>query len=84
LNKDIKRTYYKAYLTREYDFNNDFIDEELELEDKEDEVIMTVILKKALYKIFKYKWLADISVISHMTNDFNIYRSLLELYHKVI
>ena len=39
----------------EYDFNNDFIDEELKLEDEEDEVIMTIILKKALRKIFKYK-----------------------------
>ena len=84
MNKDIKRTYYKAYLTREYDFNNDFIDEELELEDKEDEVIMTVILKKILCKIFKYKWLININIILYITNYFNIYRSLLKLYYKVI
>ena len=84
MNKDIKRAYYKAYFTGEYDSNNDFIDEELELEDKEDEVIITVILKKALRKIFKYKWLADINATSHITDDLNIYRSLLELCHKVI
>jgi len=84
LNKDIKRIYYKAYFIKEYDFNNDFIDEELELEDEEDEVIITVILKKVLRKIFKYKWLIDIGVISYIINDFNIYRSLLKLYYKVI
>jgi hypothetical protein len=55
LNKDIKRTYRKAYLTGEYNSNNDFTDEELESEDEEDEVIMTTVLKKALYKIFKHK-----------------------------
>ena len=55
MNKDIKRAYYKAYFTEEYDFNNDFINEEPESEDKEDEVIIIIILKKALYKIFKYK-----------------------------
>ena len=55
MNKDIKRIYYKAYFIKEYDFNNDFINEELEFEDKKDEVIITVILKKVLYKIFKYK-----------------------------
>jgi len=55
LSKDTKRTYYKAYFIREYDSNNDFTDEELKLEDEEDEVVMTVILKKALRKIFKYK-----------------------------
>ena len=55
MNKDIKRTYRKAYLIKEYDFNNDSINEELKLEDKEDEVIITIILKKVLYKIFKHK-----------------------------
>jgi len=55
LSKDIKRVYYKAYLTGEYDFNNDFINEEPESEDEEDEVIMIIILKKALRKIFKYE-----------------------------
>jgi hypothetical protein len=45
---------------------------------------MTVILKKALYKISKHKWLADIGATSYMTDDFNIYRSLLKLYYKVI
>ena len=55
MSKDIKRTYYKAYFIKEYDFNNDFINKELKSKDKEDEVIITVILKKALYKIFKYK-----------------------------
>ena len=39
----------------EYNSNNDFIDEEPESEDEEDEVIMTIILKKVLYKIFKHK-----------------------------
>ena len=55
MSKDIKRTYYKAYFTGEYDSNNDFIDEEPESEDEEDEVIIIIILKKALRKIFKYK-----------------------------
>ena len=55
MSKDIKRVYYKAYLTGEYDFNNDFINEEPESEDEEDEVIMIIILKKALRKIFKYE-----------------------------
>jgi hypothetical protein len=55
LNKDIKCIYCKAYFIKEYDFNNDFINEELKLEDKEDEVVITIILKKVLYKIFKYK-----------------------------
>jgi hypothetical protein len=55
LSKDIKCTYCKAYFIKEYDFNNDFINKELEFKNKEDEVIITVILKKALYKIFKYK-----------------------------
>jgi hypothetical protein len=55
LSKDIKRAYYKAYLIKEYDFNNDFINEEPESEDKKDKVIMTIILKKTLYKIFKHK-----------------------------
>ena len=68
----------------EYDSNNDSIDEEPESEDEEDEVIITIISKKALRKIFKHKWLADTGVISHMTNDFNIYRSPLELYYRVI
>jgi hypothetical protein len=84
LSKDTKRAYRKAYLTGEYDFNNDFIDEEPESEDEEDEVIMTAVLKKALRKIFKYKWLADTGAISHMTDDLNIYRSLLESCHRVI
>ena len=84
MSKDIKRIYYKAYFIREYDFNNDFINEEPESEDEEDEVIMTIILKKALRKIFKYKWLININVISYIINDFNIYRSLLKLYYKVI
>ena len=55
MSKDIKRAYRKAYFIREYDSNNDFINKELKLEDEEDEVVITVILKKALYKIFKYK-----------------------------
>ena len=55
MNKDIRRTYRKAYFIREYDSNNDFINEEPESEDEEDEVIMTTILKKALRKISKYK-----------------------------
>jgi len=55
LSKDTKCTYCKSYLIKEYDFNNDFINKELKSKDKEDEVIITVILKKALYKIFKYK-----------------------------
>jgi hypothetical protein len=84
LSKDIKRTYYKAYFTGEYDFNNDFINKEPESEDEEDKVIITIISKKALRKIFKYKWLIDINTTSHITNDFNIYRSLLKLYYKVI
>jgi hypothetical protein len=84
LNKDTKYTYRKAYFTGEYDSNNDFINEEPESEDKEDEVIIIIILKKALYKIFKYKWLIDISAISYMTDDLNIYRSLLKLCYKVI
>jgi len=45
---------------------------------------MTIILKKALYKIFKYKWLININVISYIIKDFNIYKSLLKLYYKVI
>ena len=84
MNKDIKCAYRKAYFTGEYDSNNDFIDEEPESEDEEDEVIMTIILKKALRKIFKYKWLADTGAISYMTDDLNIYRSPLELCHRVI
>ena len=84
MNKDIKYTYRKAYFTGEYDFNNDFINEEPESEDKEDEVIIIIISKKALYKIFKYKWLIDISATSYMTDDLNIYRSLLKLCYKVI
>ena len=84
MNKDTKRAYCKAYLTGEYDSNNDFIDEELESEDEEDEVVMTVILKKALYKIFKYKWLADTGAISYIIDDLNIYRSPLKSCHKVI
>jgi len=84
LNKDIKRAYYKVYFIKEYDFNNDFTDKELESEDKENEVIITVILKKALRKIFKYKWLININIISYIINNFNIYRSLLKLCHKVI
>ena len=84
MSKDIKRAYRKAYFTREYDFNNDFINEEPESEDEEDVVIMTIILKKALRKISKYKWLTDISATSHMTDDLNIYRSLLKPCHKVI
>jgi hypothetical protein len=84
LSKDTRRAYRKAYFTEEYDSNNDFTDEEPESEDEEDKVIITIVLKKALRKIFKYKWLADTSAISYMTNDLNIYRSLLELCHKVI
>ena len=84
MNKDIKYTYRKAYFIKEYDSNNDFINEEPESEDKEDEVIITIVLKKALYKISKYKWLIDTSAISHIINDLNIYRSLLKLCHKVI
>ena len=84
MSKDTRRAYCKAYLTGEYDSNNDSIDEEPESEDEEDEVIMTIISKKALRKISKHKWLADTSAISHMTDDLNIYRSLLELCHKVI
>ena len=84
LSKDTRRAYRKAYFIREYDSNNDFIDEELKSEDEEDEVIMTAILKKALRKIFKYKWLADTGAISHITNDLNIYRSPLKSCYKVI
>jgi hypothetical protein len=84
LNKDIKRAYYKAYFIKEYNSNNDSINEEPESEDEEDEVIMTIILKKALRKISKYKWLIDISAISYIINDLNIYKSLLKLCHKVI
>ena len=84
MSKDTKRAYRKAYLIREYDSNNDSIDEELESEDEEDEVVMTAISKKALRKISKYKWLTDISATSHITNDFNIYRSPLESCHRVI
>ena len=84
MSKDIKRAYRKAYFTGEYDSNNDSIDEEPESEDKEDEVVMTVILKKALRKISKDKWLADTSATSYMTDDFNIYRSPLKSCHKVI
>ena len=84
MNKDIRRTYRKAYFIREYDSNNDFINEEPESEDEEDEVIITIISKKALRKISKYKWLIDTSAISHIINDLNIYRSLLKLCHKVI
>ena len=84
MSKDTKRAYRKAYFTGEYDSNNDFINEEPESEDKEDEVIITIILKKALRKISKYKWLIDTSAISYMTDDLNIYRSLLKLYYKVI
>jgi hypothetical protein len=84
LSKDIKRAYRKAYFTGEYDSNNDSIDEEPESEDKEDEVVMTVILKKALRKISKHKWLADTGATLYMTDDLNIYRSPLESCHKVI
>jgi len=84
LSKDTRRTYCKAYFIKEYDFNNDFINEEPESEDKEDEVIITIILKKALRKISKYKWLIDTSAISHIINDLNIYRSLLKLCHRMI
>jgi len=84
LSKDTKRAYRKAYFTGEYDSNNDFINEEPESEDKEDEVIIIIVLKKALRKISKYKWLIDTSAISYMTDDLNIYRSLLKLYYKVI
>ena len=37
MSKDIKCTYCKAYLIKEYDFNNDFINKELKSKDKEDE-----------------------------------------------
>ena len=84
MSKDTRRAYRKAYFTGEYDSNNDFIDEEPESEDKEDEVIITIILKKALRKISKHKWLADTGAISHMTDDLSIYRSPLEPCHKVI
>jgi hypothetical protein len=84
LSKDIKRTYRKAYFIREYNSNNDSINEEPEFKDKKDEVIITIILKKALCKIFKYKWLINIDIILYMTNDLNIYRSLLELYYRVV
>ena len=69
---------------KEYDFNYDFINEEPESEDKEDEVIITIILKKALRKISKHKWLINTSAISHIINDLNIYRSLLKLCHRMI
>jgi len=55
LNKDIKCIYYKVYFIKEYDFNNDFINEELKFKDEKNEVIIIIILKKILYKIFKYK-----------------------------
>ena len=55
MNKNIKRTYRKAYFIKEYDFNNDFINKEPEFKNEEDEVIITIILKKVFYKIFKYK-----------------------------
>ena len=84
MSKDTRRAYRKAYLTGEYDSNNDSIDEEPESEDEEDEVIIIIILKKVLRKISKHKWLINTSVISYITNDFNIYRSLLKLCHKVI
>ena len=84
MNKDIKYTYRKAYFTGEYDFNNDFINEEPESEDKEDEVIIIIISKKALRKISKHKCLTDTGATSHITDDLNIYRSPLELCHKVI
>jgi len=84
LNKDIKCAYRKAYFTGEYDSNNDFIDEEPESEDKEDEVIITTVSKKALRKISKHKWLIDTGATSHITDDLNIYRSPLELCHRVI
>jgi hypothetical protein len=45
---------------------------------------MTAILKKALRKISKHKWLVDTSAISYMTNDSSIYRSPLELCYRVI
>ena len=84
MNKDTKRAYRKAYFIREYDFNNDSIDEELESEDEEDEVVMTAVSKKALRKISKHKWLADTGATSHMTDDLSIYRSPLEPCHRVI
>ena len=84
LSKDTKRAYRKAYFTGEYDSNNDFINEEPESEDEEDEVIIITVLKKALRKISKHKWLIDTGATSHMTNDLSIYRSLLKLCHKVI
>ena len=84
LSKDTKRTYYKAYFIREYDSNNDFINEEPESEDEEDEVIIIIILKKVLRKISKHKWLADISAISHIINNPSIYKSPLEPYYRVI
>ena len=51
MNKDIKYTYRKAYFTGEYDFNNDFINEELKFKDEKNEVIIIIILKKVFYKI---------------------------------
>ena len=45
---------------------------------------MTIILKKALRKISKHKWLADTSATSHMTNNPSIYRSPLEPCYRVI
>ena len=84
MSKDTRRAYRKAYFTGEYDSNNDSIDEEPESEDEEDEVIITIISKKALRKISKHKWLADTGAISHMTDDLSIYRSPLELCHRVI
>jgi len=45
---------------------------------------MTAISKKALRKISKHKWLADTGATSHITDDPSIYRSPLELYHRVI
>ena len=55
MNKDIKCIYYKVYFIKEYDFNNNFINKEFKSEDKKDEVIIIIILKKTLWKIFKYK-----------------------------
>jgi hypothetical protein len=55
LSKDTRCAYYKTYLIREYDSNNDFINKEPKSKDKEDKVVITTILKKALYKISKYK-----------------------------
>ena len=84
LSKDIRRAYCKDYLIREYNSNNNSINKEPKSKDKKDKVIITTILKKALYKISKHKWLADTSATLHITNNPSIYRSPLEPCYRVI